>query len=85
MHVHVFQEKSGLSDENWPALCEVAEPAGSIPKKGPMKPTPSQTSGNQSNSDSGGDDSSKENKENGSTTSENGHRTPKKKGIYIYI
>ena len=80
-----LQEKGSLSDENWPALCEVSEPAGPPPKKGPMKPTPSQTSstGNQSNSDSGGDDSSKENKDNGSTTSENGTRTPKKKGKII--
>lgn len=75
------KEKSSLSDENWPALCEVTEPANPPPKKAPMKPTPSQaSSGNQSNSDSGGDDSAKENKENGSA-SENGQRTPKKKGV----
>ena len=57
------------------------EPAGPTQKKTSMKATPSQTSSSvQSNSDSGGDDSSKENKENGSA-SENGQRTPKKKGL----
>ena len=74
-----------MSDENWPALSEVKEPAGPTQKKTSMKATPSQTSSSvQSNSDSGGDDSSKENKENGSA-SENGQRTPKKKGLASFV
>ncbi|XP_060607716.1 la-related protein 1B-like isoform X1 [Ruditapes philippinarum] len=79
------KDSAALSDENWPALCEVTEVTSpSINNKKPqMKPDPSPaitTNSNQSNSDSGGDDSSKENKENASSNDE-GQRTPKRKGL----
>ncbi|KAL5012494.1 hypothetical protein ScPMuIL_011045, partial [Solemya velum] len=76
------EDNRPLSDDNWPALCEVIE--GQVTKK-PMKgtgsqssqpPTPSQT---QSPCDSGGDDSSKENKENNSGN-EDSSKAAKKKG-----
>ncbi|XP_053399118.1 la-related protein 1B-like isoform X2 [Mercenaria mercenaria] len=79
------KDTAALSDENWPALCEVTEVTSpSVNNKKPqMKPEPSPaitTNNNQSNSDSGGDDSSKENKENASSNDE-GQRTPKRKGL----
>ena len=83
-------QEASLSDEIWPSLCEVAEvssPTASINTKKPqMKPVPTTAAvinNAQSNSDSGDDDSAKENKENKENTSSNeeGQRTPKKKGL----
>ena len=76
------QASTGLSDENWPALHEVAETQSvKKPMKTAVTNQPSAgSSGSQSQgSDSGGEDSSKENKDTSSNNGD-GPGTPRRRG-----
>ncbi|XP_071078727.1 la-related protein 1B-like [Haliotis cracherodii] len=71
-----------LGDDNWPALSEQTQnskkPSKPSGPTAPPTPPASQNHNSQSQSDSGGDDSAKENKEN-SIASDESQRTPKGK------
>ncbi|XP_050415321.1 la-related protein 1B isoform X1 [Patella vulgata] len=69
-------KKTSLNEESWPALSEVSEQTQNTVKKTTNVTKTTATNGNQQQSDSGGDDSAKENKENGNG-GDASQRTPK--------